>query len=1027
MESRSSIFPKPYHFVIGGLFFLGLVLSSRHSYLLFHSFAEAFSISVAVAVFMVAWNTRRDPGSGYFLFLGISCLFLAVMDLLHMLAYKGMGVFPGHDANLPTQLWIAMRYLMAFSFLIAPVFIGKKFNTRLVVGSYAAVVALLLASIFTWGIFPDCYLEGRGLTPFKKVSEFVIVGIFLASIAVIAWKRDRFDQEVLRLIVAAIALAALSDLMFSLYIDVYGLTNMAGHFIEILSMYVVYRAVVATDLVRKHEMLRSLEVSEERFRSVAQTANDAIVSIDEKGFITLWNTGAEKMFGYAADEIIGKPLSTIMPVRMREAHSLGLNRAAAMGKTNLSGKTIEITGLRKDGGEFPVELSMSNWKAGGKLFFTGILRDVTERKRGDKHIRHLASFPEMNPNPVLEMDFSGDVVYCNPAAQRILKELGMGLSDVSAFLPECLLEVLSNPAKQWGEVGYNGEVAIKDRVFEGTVSLFPVARIARMYMRDITSRKRAESELKAAKEKLETRVAERTAELTALTDRLEAELDHRLKTEEALRDSMTLLENIFSNIHLCVVYLDTEFNFIRVNRTYADSCGHPPEFFHGKNHFKLYPDAENEAIFRKVVETGQRYVVTAKPFVFPDHPERGITYWDWSLLPIADPDGKVTALIFCLVDVTERIMFEADRARSEELFRSLVAESPVGIFILRNGRIGYVNPEQGRLFGGIPEGFQFSELPDIHPEDKRKFDDFCRAIRSGEKGPLNIDFRFYPFGKSVELTDMRWVHCRATPMAAHGEGVHLAIMMDITRIKDMERQIMIREKLASLGHVAAGIAHEVRNPLSGINIYLTALQKILVEEDGMEPLTREEAGEVLLQIQSAAQRIESVIRKIMDFVRPSSPRKELVDVSVAVENAIDFTAMTLRRGGVSLDRSALASMPKCPADTDLITQVVMNLFTNAAQAMERNVSQRTIKVSSVVENGNIVIRVADSGPGVPKAIRDKVFEPFYTTRKDGYGIGLSFCRRVIEDHGGVLKVGQSRLGGAEFIIELPVAEDEGGA
>jgi two-component system sensor kinase FixL len=98
----------------------------------------------------------------------------------------------------------------------------------------------------------------------------------------------------------------------------------------------------------------------------------------------------------------------------------------------------------------------------------------------------------------------------------------------------------------------------------------------------------------------------------------------------------------------------------------------------------------------------------------------------------------------------------------------------------------------------------------------------------------------------------------------------------------------------------------------------------------------------------------------------------------------------------------------------------MNLIANAAQAMENAAAPKTIEVSSVVEERSIVIRVADSGPGVPQEIRDKIFDPFYTTRKDGYGIGLSFCRRVIEDHGGVLKVGHSRMGGAEFRIELPL-------
>ncbi|MBI5577392.1 MAG: PAS domain S-box protein [Deltaproteobacteria bacterium] len=1206
MERKPSSLPKRHHVIIGTLVFIGLFLSSRYSYLLFHSFAELFSVSVAGTVFMVSWHTRRDSESGYFLFLGIGSLFFAFIDLLHLLSYKGMGVFPGYGANLPTQLWIAMRYLMAFTFLAAPAFIGKRLNHRLVLASFASVAAFLVASIFSWGIFPDCFVEGSGLTPFKIISEYVISGVFLASIAFLAKKKGRIDPEVLQLLVASIVAATGTELLLTLYTDVYGLTNLAGHYLEILSFYLIYRAVVATDLVRKHElgirlrqeledrkfaekmlldtkqeleirqaelaallegarsvlaqrgfedtarsiflsckelvgaaagyvallskdgteneiafldsgglsctvdpslpmpirglrgeafragttvfdndfsrsewtrflpeghahlenvmfaplliekkvvgliglankpggftegdsrmasafgelaaiallnarMLESLEESEERFRSVAQTANDAIVTVDGNGAIALWNEGAEKMFGYAADEITGRPLSTIIPPRLREAHEHGMGRAAADGESHIFGKTLEMTGLHKGGGEFPVELSVASWKAGEKVFFTGIMRDITDRKRVEEHIRHLASFPELNPNPVLEMDYSGKVVYFNPATEKTLKKLGMEIGDAAVFLPPGL-DVITSGQDGIGETVIHHEVTVKDMTFAGNVSLFPASRIARLYMRDITSRKKAEVELKAAKEALETRVAERTAELSVLADRLRAELEYRLKTEEALRESMALLENIFSNIHLCVVYLDPEFNFIRVNKAYADGCGYPPEFFPGKNHFDLYPHAENEAIFRKVVETGVPFNVVAKPFEFPDHPEWGVTYWDWSLLPITDPAGKVSALIFCLVDVTERKRAEADLERSEELFRSLVTESPVGIFILRNGRIGYMNPEQERLFGGIPENYALREFPDIHPEDRKMFEEFCNAVLSGERKPPTLDLRFYPFGGSTEYADMRWVHCRATPIGAYGDVAFLTIMVDITRLKEMERQFVIREKLASLGHVAAGIAHEIRSPLSGINIYLSALGKILLEADCIETQAREEAGEVVLQIQSASHRIESVIRKIMDFVRPSSPRKEQVDLSVAVESAVDFTALTLRKSGIVLDRTAIVPLPKCPADPDLIAQVVMNLIANAAQAME-NAASKIIEVSTIPEDGRIVIRVADSGPGVPQEIRDRIFDPFYTTRKDGYGIGLSFCRRVIEDHGGALQVGRSRLGGAEFRIEIPV-------
>jgi signal transduction histidine kinase len=158
----------------------------------------------------------------------------------------------------------------------------------------------------------------------------------------------------------------------------------------------------------------------------------------------------------------------------------------------------------------------------------------------------------------------------------------------------------------------------------------------------------------------------------------------------------------------------------------------------------------------------------------------------------------------------------------------------------------------------------------------------------------------------------------------------------------------------------------------------------------------------------------------MDFVRPSAMRTGPSDINLAIGNAIDFTAVTLRKRGITLDRSHLESLPTCNADHPLITQVVMNLIANAAQAMEDAQGPRIMEVSSGVQDRRIIICVSDSGPGVPPAMRDKIFDPFYTTRKDGYGIGLSFSRRVISDHGGTLKVDTSRWGGAEFRIEIPV-------
>ncbi|MBF0124604.1 MAG: CHASE domain-containing protein [Magnetococcales bacterium] len=147
---------------------------------------------------------------------------------------------------------------------------------------------------------------------------------------------------------------------------------------------------------------------------------------------------------------------------------------------------------------------------------------------------------------------------------------------------------------------------------------------------------------------------------------LRQELDRNRQTEEALRRSNEFLEQLFNTTHLSIVFLDREFNFIRVNRSYAAACGHEPDFYSGKNHFDLYPHQENEAIFQQVVDTGMLFSITAKPFEFPDHPEWGVTYWDWTLYPVKGQYGDVEWLIFVLHEVTAAKRAELSLIQAKE-------------------------------------------------------------------------------------------------------------------------------------------------------------------------------------------------------------------------------------------------------------------------------------------------------------------------------------------------------------------------
>ncbi|MCL4456169.1 MAG: PAS domain-containing protein, partial [Nitrospirae bacterium] len=146
--------------------------------------------------------------------------------------------------------------------------------------------------------------------------------------------------------------------------------------------------------------------------------------------------------------------------------------------------------------------------------------------------------------------------------------------------------------------------------------------------------------------------------LRPLTDALHRELTDRRLAENALRESSELLEKVFSNTHLMIAYMDAAFNFIRVNRAYAEADGREPEFFAGRNHFELYPNEENRQIFQNVVDTGEPCFAYEKPFEYAKHPERGVTYWDWSLQPVKEAGGKVTGLVFTLLNVTERRRME---------------------------------------------------------------------------------------------------------------------------------------------------------------------------------------------------------------------------------------------------------------------------------------------------------------------------------------------------------------------------------
>lgn len=253
--------------VFWGVALIGIYLTSLYSYLLFHCLVEFFSIVIACSIFIIAWNVRHLPDNDFLLFLGISYLFTGGIDLIHTLSYKGMGVFQGYGPNLPTQFWIIGRYWESLALLASPLFLVRKVKVQWLFGGYAALFGLLMLSIFYWDIFPVCFVEGVGLSPFKKNSEYIISLILLCSVAYVFYNRSHFDNKVLRWIILSIFLTIGAELAFTFYISTYGLSNLVGHYFKLISYYLIYKALIETGLTQPYGLLfRSLTENEEKLK-----------------------------------------------------------------------------------------------------------------------------------------------------------------------------------------------------------------------------------------------------------------------------------------------------------------------------------------------------------------------------------------------------------------------------------------------------------------------------------------------------------------------------------------------------------------------------------------------------------------------------------------------------------------------------------------------------------------------------------------------------------------------------------------
>lgn len=468
------------------------------------------------------------------------------------------------------------------------------------------------------------------------------------------------------------------------------------------------------------------------------------------------------------------------------------------------------------------------------------------------------------------------------------------------------------------------------------------------------------------------------------------------------------------------VILTREGLILYANRRFAEIVGAPVEQVIGSTFFRVLSPSDGDELrgsLANAITAGTRKEASLEA----SH-GRVPVLLSLNALPESDPP----AFCMAVTDLTERErvyheLYEAHRkvAESERRFRFLVDNSLVGFFIATGGRIMFANTEQQRIFGHLSFPASVRELQSVVSQDRQKFEQLCDEAFVAALGTMETDIRFC---HGDETESPLWAHCRAAPIDYQGGRAVLVNMVDVTRTKEMEQISILQDKMASLGQATAGIAHNIRNPLSGINIYVSMMKSLLDDAAGLDPQTKEAADTMIEMLLQTSARITVVIQQVLDFARRSPLATIVVQVGDAIRQTVELCRMQLGKSGIVLETDIPEGLPPCYVGPGMLEQVLMNVLNNAVQALQDHPGERRVTVGSAFSDGFIVVRIGDSGPGVPERIREKIFDPFFTTRAHGTGIGLAFSRRVLDGVGGRIEVGRSVLGGAEFQIWIPAGE-----
>ena len=778
-----------------------------------------------------------------------------------------------------------------------------------------------------------------------------------------------------------------------------------------------------TDRRKAEEARRQVELEREKLSAIVESTDDAIIGKTLDGVITSWNKASEKLYGYNADEVIGKPISIVIPPD-REVEFQQILQRLARGEKTQNHDTVRI---RKDGTQLEVDVTVAPIKnsSGEIVGASTIARDITERKKADEALREsqstLQNIIDGSPAFIFLKDKDGRFITINKLLEKSLgmkREELKGKTDYDIFPKEIAdyyrkndRQVLETKQPIQTEEAFDSPdgkkytlLANKFPLFNSSGKVIATCSISL----DITERKKAEVELKQRTEQLEQtqrRLEDKAAEVEEYATRMEElveERTHAVKKQASLIDlspDAILVRRFEGTISFWSAGAEKLYGWTAAEA--VDHIAHkllktifPEPLLSINTTLRLEGSWTGE--LRHKTKDGREVVVESR----------------WRAEK--DKAGKIIDILESNVDVTERKKAEAAvQSERKRLFEVLDTLPAMICLITPDYHIAFANRRFKERFGES-KGRPCYEYCWGQTEPCK----FCESLTPFKTGKPHHWEVTGPDGTVIEAHDYPFAD-------VDGKQLVLEMDLDITARKKAEsqaaesaRKLQDAERLAAIGATAGMVGHDIRNPLQAItgDLYLMKTEvDDLPDSEGKKSII-----ESLEETEKNVDYINKIVQDLQDYARPLNPKIEESNLSQVFDGII-------KKNGIPSNVEVIIKVSKdareLKADAYYLNRIMTNLITNAIQAMPQG---GRLKIDARKEKGETVISVKDTGVGIPKDIQPKLFTVMFTTKSKGQGFGLPVVKRMTESLGGTVSFETEEGKGTKFIIRLPPPKEING-